>query len=133
MKFNLAVTAIAVVAALATVGQPLADAANQGTKVTLLVYIAFALAVMVWRLLNLSQEPAVFLAMTYLSFVAVTAIAYAVSGDYTRAVIGVVVSPILAVCIVEDQRTRRWINRVARYPAKNLHDDRSGSRNVQDV
>ncbi|WP_072688024.1 hypothetical protein [Rhodococcus marinonascens] len=122
-KFNLGVTAVVAGVAITTVGQLVADAANQGTRVTLLLCTAFVAAVTVWRALNLSQEPAVFMAVTYLSYLPVAAIAFAVSGDYTRAGMSVYPSPILAVFFVEDPRTRQWINRIARYPEKNLRDD----------
>ncbi|RVW00907.1 hypothetical protein [Rhodococcus spongiicola] len=122
VKFNLGVTTVIAVVTVVTVGQLVADASNQEIRVALLLCIPFAAAVMVWRAQNLSQEPAVFAAVTYLAFLPIQVIAVAIAGDYTRAAIGAVVSPILAAFLVGDPRTRRWLNQKARYPGNNQRD-----------
>ncbi|RVW05180.1 hypothetical protein [Rhodococcus xishaensis] len=139
MKFNLGVTAVLGVWCIVTVGRLVADAPNQGTRFALLLCIPFAAAVTVWRALKLSQEPAVFLAVTYLSFVAVAAIAYAAAGDYNRAAMGAILSPIVVAFSSIDPRNRQWINQKAEwvnqkalritqkapYPGKNKRDGAS--------
>ncbi|RVW04511.1 hypothetical protein [Rhodococcus spongiicola] len=115
MKFNLGVTAVLGVWCAVMVGQMVADASNQGPRVLLLLCIPVAAAVTVWRALKLSQEPAVFLTVTYLSFGAVATIALALAGDYMRAGASVVGSPIFAVFLVGDPRTRKWINQKAQW------------------
>lgn len=126
MKFNLGFTAITAAAAVATIGHLAADVANgRGVRfMLLLLCLACVAAVAVRRVLQRGQEPAFFVAGTYLSFGAVVAIAEAVAGDYTLAVMIAIGSPILVCSLAEDPRTRRWVNRIARYPGTHLRDDR---------
>ena len=117
MKFNLAVTAILAIWSIEMVGRLATSVANEHEVKFLLLLLCLAVAVIVatWRVVNYRQEPAVFAAVTYLAFGAIVVTAEAIAGDLVRAVIAVVVSPILPVLVVGDQRTRRWVNRLAHY------------------
>lgn len=113
MKFNLAATAILATAAVVTIGQLMTDSDEQTVRALLGVCIAAVAAAVAWRAFRREQEPAVFAATTYCALGGIVAIAQALAGDYTRAVIIAIMLPILAGLVVGDRRTRRWINRIA--------------------
>ncbi|MGC0364730.1 peptidoglycan/LPS O-acetylase OafA/YrhL [Rhodococcus sp. 27YEA15] len=114
MTFNLVVTAILAAASMTMVGSKAAAVSDEHGGVFLLLMSCLVIGVVVttWRVVNRRQEPAVFAAVTYLAFGVVVAISEALVGDLVRAAV-VGVSLILAVALVEDRRTRRWINRLA--------------------
>ncbi|MGO4205541.1 hypothetical protein AB4Z09_28170 [Rhodococcus sp. TAF43] len=128
MKFNLGVTAVLAIASVVTIGPLVADADGQMARALLVACIAAAAAaaaaVVVWRVFQRGQEPAVLAATTYLALGGVVAIAQALAGDYTRAVIIVITLPILPGLAVGDRRTRQWINRVAGYTEVGHHDEK---------
>lgn len=115
MKFNLGVTALLAAASVATIGQLMADSDGQTANALLAACMAVVAVAVAWRVLQREQEPAVFTAVTYVAFGGVVAIAQAVAGDYTRAVLIAITLPILPGLAVGDRRTRRWINRIAGY------------------
>ncbi|SDC56078.1 hypothetical protein [Rhodococcus tukisamuensis] len=113
MKFNLGVTAILAISSVVTIAPLVAEADGQMARALLVACIAAAAAVVVWRVLQRGQEPAIFAAATYLALGGVVAITQALAGDYIRAVIIAITLPILPGLAVGDRRTRQWINRVA--------------------
>ncbi|WP_458683089.1 hypothetical protein [Prescottella equi] len=124
MRFNVGVAAVLAAASGAAIG-PLVAAAEGPTARALLVACLGGVAVVVgWRVLQREQEPAVFAAATYFALGGVVAIAQAVAGDYTRAVIIAITLPITAGWAVGDRRTRLWINRVAGYTEVGRRDEK---------
>ncbi|MFD4743812.1 hypothetical protein ACFWNH_31180 [Rhodococcus qingshengii] len=116
MKFNLVVAVTLSIACVVIVGHhttALSDEFSWRLMLLVLCLIA-AVAIFGWRIRVRRQEPAVFVAVTYLSLGAVVAVTEAASGDNTKAIIIAVTAPIIPGFIVGD-RTRRWVNRIAGY------------------
>lgn len=118
VKFNLAVDLVAAAWSLVYVGRLVVTAPSDWSSTALYLCLALAVLGAIWRGTKLRQEPAVFAAVTYLLFGAIAVAAEASAGDPTRAVIGVVLSPFVAVFAVAEPKFRRSINRIARYPGE---------------
>ncbi|MCD2261919.1 hypothetical protein K3888_04325 [Dietzia aurantiaca] len=116
MKFNLAVNLVLATWSLVYVGRLVTTAPNDWASASLYLCLALAVLGAIWRGTKFRQEPAVFAAVTYLLFGAIAVVAEAIAGDPTRAVIGAMLSPLVAVFAVVEPQFRRWINRIARYP-----------------
>lgn len=112
MRFNLGVIIVLAAAVMWPIG-PLIQESSGAATAGLWVCLAATLAIIVWRTLSLRQEPAVFAAVTYLSFGAVLAVGQALSGHLTETVAIVVTLPLLPALVTGDRRTRRWVNRIA--------------------
>ncbi|RQO46054.1 hypothetical protein DBV08_18045 [Rhodococcus sp. KBW08] len=117
MKFNLVVAVVLSIACVVIVGQHTTALLGEFSWRLMLLVLCLiaAVAILGWRIRVRHQEPAVFVAVTYLSLGAVVAVAEAASGDYTRAIIIAVTAPIIPGFVVGDPRTRRWVNRIAGY------------------
>lgn len=118
MKFNLAVNLVLATWSLVYVGRLVATAPSDGASTSSYMCLALAVLGAIWRGTKFRQEPAVFAAVTYLLFGAIAVGAEAIAGDPTRAVIGAMLSPFVAVFAVVEPQFRRWINRIARYPGE---------------
>ena len=123
MRFNVGVAAVLASASCAAIG-PLVAAAEGPTARALLVACLGGVGVVVgWRVLQREQEPAVFAAATYFALGGVVAIAQAVAGEYTTAVIIAITLPIIPGLAVGDRRTRQWINQVSGYTEVGRRDE----------
>ena len=128
MKFNLAVNLVLAVWGMVYVGRLVPTAATDGASISLYLCLALAVIGALWRGTKLRQEPAVFAAVSYLVFGAIAVAAEAIAGDPTRAVIGAVLSPFVAIFAVEEPQFRRLINRIAKCPGRPARVHESDSR-----
>lgn len=97
-----------------TIGR-LATQPSGGQAVTIALWacMAAALAIVLLRSRDRRQEPAVFFSATYISLGIVLAVAQAIAGRHTETIAIVLTLPLLPALATGDQRTRRWINRIA--------------------
>lgn len=113
MRFNVGVAAVLASASGAAIGPLVAAAEGPTARALLVACLGGVTVVVVWRVLQREQKSAVFAAATYFALGGVVAIAQAVAGDYTRAVIIAITLPIISGLAVGDRRTRQWINQVS--------------------
>ncbi|WP_404316225.1 hypothetical protein [Prescottella equi] len=124
MRFNVGVAAVLAAASGAVIGPLVAAAEGPTARALLVACLGGVAVVVVWRVLQREQESAVFAAATYFALGGVVAIAQAVAGDYTTAVITAITLPIISGLAVGDRRTRQWINQVSGYTEMGRRDEK---------
>ncbi|WP_305091939.1 hypothetical protein [Prescottella sp. R16] len=111
MWFNRIAAVVLAAACAVAVGRYLADATGWPAGGLALCIVATVIA-LVQSLRAAHREPASFVAGAYVAFGMITVVGGAIAGDWTRACIALVLLPIIPCWIVEDTRTRNWVNKI---------------------